>query len=156
MYWLTRGKAFGTGKGEPNKKAMKTLADAGKKPGLIGYLDGVPAAWCALSPREAYDRLEHSKTLARVDDKPVWSVVCFFVAKGHRKHGLGTRMLEAAADHARSRGAAILEGYPTDTAGGTLPDPFVFSGLAEIFLKAGFEEVARRSKSRPIFRKKLA
>jgi GNAT superfamily N-acetyltransferase len=156
MYWLTRGKAFGAGKGEPHKKAMKALADAGKEPGLIGYMDGVPVAWCALSPREAYDRLGHSKTLGRVDDEPVWSLVCFFIAKGYRKHGLATRMLEAAGRHARSRGATILEGYPTDTSGGFLPDPFVFSGLAQIFLKAGFTEVARRSKSRPIFRKKLA
>jgi GNAT superfamily N-acetyltransferase len=155
MYWLTRGKAFGAGKGEPNKMAMKALVEAGKEPGLIGYLEGVPVAWCALSPRTSYDRLAHSKTLGRVDDEPVWSVVCFFVAKAHRKQGLGTRMLEAAGEHARSRGAIILEGYPTDTAGGALPDPFVFSGLAENFLKAGFTEVARRSKSRPIFRKKL-
>lgn len=155
MYWRSRGKAFGAGKGNPHKQAMKALVDSGTEPGLIGYLNGVPVAWCALSPREAYDRLAHSKTLARVDDTPVWSVVCFFIAKPFRRRGLATLMVEAAAAHARKRGAEVLEGYPTDTGGGVLPDPFVFSGLKGIFTEAGFREVARRSKSRPIFRLKL-
>lgn len=156
MHWRLRGKAFTEGKGAPNREAMRSLVRSGEQPGLIGYWEGAPVAWCALAPREAYPRLVHSKTLAAVDDAPVWSVVCFFITKPFRRRGLGVRMLTEACDFVCGRGAKILEGYPTDTAGGVLPDPFVYTGLPEIFVKAGFHEVARRSKSRPIFRKNLS
>ena len=65
-------------------------------------------------------------------------------------------MLLAACDFAKQRGARWVEGYPVDNAGGVLPDPFVYTGLPQLFSGAGFKEVARRSKSRPIFRKNLA
>lgn len=155
MHWRLRGKAFTEGKGEPNRRAMLALVDGGARPGLIGFLDGRPVAWCALAPRESYPRLEHSKTLAQVDGEPVWAVVCFFVAKPHRRRGVAVKMLEAAAHYARTLGAQWLEGYPVETGEGGLPDPFVYTGTTRTFTRAGFSEVARRSKSRPIFRKKL-
>jgi GNAT superfamily N-acetyltransferase len=155
MHWRLRGKAFGAGKGEPNRRAMKKLAGEGVEPGLIGYFNGSPVAWCAVAPRESYDRLEHSKTLGRIDEEPVWSVVCLFVLKPFRRRGLSVRMVEAAANFARSKGARWIEGYPVETGAGGLPDPFVFTGLPRTFARAGFTEVARRAKSRPIFRKKL-
>jgi hypothetical protein len=52
------------------------------------------------------------------------------------------------------RGARVVEGYPVD-ARGKQPDVFVYTGLAPAFAKAGFREVARRSPTRPIVRRRL-
>jgi hypothetical protein len=62
-------------------------------------------------------------------------------------------LLQAAVALAFSRGAEIVEGYPTDTKGKDQPAPFVWTGLPSAFLKAEFTEVARRSEIRPIMRR---
>lgn len=90
-----------------------------------------------------------------VDDKPVWAVPCFFIARGHRGAGLTLKLLRAASAYARKRGARLLEGYPIDTRGKRSADPWVYTGLLSAFEKAGFREVVRRSRSRPIVRRRL-
>jgi hypothetical protein len=63
-------------------------------------------------------------------------------------------MLRAAVAHARSRGAAVLEGYPVESHGRTA-DAFVWWGLVSAFRRAGFVEVARRSRTHPVMRTRL-
>ena len=147
-------KAGDTGAGGQNRRAMKALVDRGDVPGLIGYEDGVPVAWVSLGPREGYDRLRRSPVMKPVDERPVWSIVCFFVAREARGKGLAARMLAAAVDYARSRGARLLEGYPVDREGHVHPD-FMFFGAKSMFDAAGFREVARRKPTRPVVRRKL-
>jgi GNAT superfamily N-acetyltransferase len=152
MWWRLSRPEFERSKGAGNKRALEALVESGKVPGLLAYVDGEPAGWCALGPRESYPRLVRSRILKPVDEEPVWSVVCFFVDRPHRRRGMTVRLLRAAADHARERGASILEGYPVDPKGPELPDAFVWTGLAAAFRAAGFEEVARRSETRPVMR----
>ena len=81
-------------------------------------------------------------------------MACLFIDKAFRKQGVSSRLLAAAADFARSRGAQVVEGYPTEPKPGkNLPPAFAWTGLASAFRKAGFKEVARRSPTRPIMRK---
>lgn len=112
--------------------------------------------WCSVAPREAFPALERSRVLKRVDDQPVWSVVCFFIAKPYRRQGLTVSLLKAAAEYARQAGARIVEGYPEDPKKADIPAPFAFTGLASAFLQAGFVEVLRRSATRPIMRYTIA
>jgi molybdopterin converting factor subunit 1 len=149
-----QGAEFKAGAGEPNKRRLRRLVESGPPPGLIGYWGAEPVAWLALAPRADYVRLERSRILTPVDDQPVWSVPCFFVARPFRKRGLTVRMLREAARYARTRGARILEGYPVDPPA-RVADAFVWWGLARTFEQAGFREVARRSTTRPIMRKTL-
>jgi GNAT superfamily N-acetyltransferase len=111
--------------------------------------------WCALAPREQYPVLDRSRVLRRVDQRPVWSVVCFFIARAYRRKGLAARLLEAAADYTRARGAGLVEGYPVAPRTGKMPDAFAWTGLPGSFERAGFVEVARRSPTRPIMRREL-
>jgi GNAT superfamily N-acetyltransferase len=99
--------------------------------------------------------MARSRILQPVDVQPVWSVSCLFVAKPYRRRGLSVRLLNAAADYARRRGGHIVEGYPVEPRQGDMPDPFVWTGLASAFRRAGFTEVARRSETRPIMRREL-
>jgi len=105
----------------------------------------------AVEPREAYPRLAHSRALKPVDDQPVWSVTCFFVAKKHRHSGITVELLKAAVEHIKAHGGRIVEGYPVD-AQKDMPAPFLYTGTASAFKQAGFEEVARNTPTRPIFR----
>ena len=143
-----------TGAGRTNREAMKALIDHGTVPGLIGYEDGVPIAWVSLGPRHEYSRLQRSRLLKPVDDRPVWSIVCFFVPREARGRGLARKMLRAAVDYARSHGARLVEGYPVDVQGRSDPDG-MFVGASSMFADAGFREVARRKPSRPVMRRRL-
>ena len=140
-------------KGVGTKRKMRALVTKGPPPGLLAYAGGEAVGWCALAPREDYPRLSRSKILAPVDDAPVWSVTCFFVRRDWRRRGVTVTLLKEAARWVRTRGGRLLEGYPTDT-DKEQPAAFVSHGLLGAFRKAGFLEVARRSKSRPIVRKK--
>lgn len=151
-----RGAEFSRGKGEPNKRALRRQVEGGSEPGIIAYVDGVPAAWCALAPREAYPRITHSRLFA--DDAPApetWSVVCFFVARPFRGQRLTVRLLDAAAAYAKRHGARLLEGYPVDPGARRVADAFVWTGLAAAFVSASFTEVARPSPTRPLMRRVL-
>jgi GNAT superfamily N-acetyltransferase len=146
---------FRRGRGAGNRRALRRLVGSGARPGLIAYRGRTPVGWCALAPREAYARLERSKVMAPVDDRPVWSVVCFFVDRSARRTGVTTALLRAAVEHAGRRGARIVEGYPLDPHGRRLPDTFAWFGLTDAFRNAGFREVARRSPNRPVMRRAI-
>ncbi len=151
MSWRVPRSVFDANKGEKNKAALRQLVRSRLAPGVLAYSGGRPVGWCAVAPREAYPRLENSRVLKRVDDQPVWSVTCFFVAKDFRHRRVAEALLIAAVDYARSKGATVVEGYPNDL-DGALPDAFVWTGLWPTFRRAGFKVVARRSAKRPMVR----
>jgi GNAT superfamily N-acetyltransferase len=152
MHWRQSRSEYEKKKGEANRRALKKLVSQGPPPGLVAYVNGIPAGWCAVAPRDTYPRLAHSRVLAPVDSAEVWSVPCFFIARKYRRTGLASKLLAAAAEYARKRGAKILEGYPVQPKRGAIADVFAFTGLAGSFRRAGFREVARRSATRPIMR----
>jgi GNAT superfamily N-acetyltransferase len=155
MYFRLPRSEFDRRLGASNRRALQRLVAGGRKPGLLAYLDGEPAGWVALAPRTDYPLLARSRILAPVDDRPVWSVVCFFVARAARGHDVTVALLRQAAVFARKHGAQCLEGYPVDTSRGRVPDTFAYHGVASAFERAGFREVTRRSPTRPIMRLEL-
>ena len=152
MWWRMTRSEFNRKKGEGNKREMRKIVERGEIPGLLAYLRKEPIGWCAVAPREAFSSLERSRILKRVDDNPVWSVVCFFVAKPFRSKGVTVALLKAAVEHVRKHRGKIVEGYPVEPKTEKFPDVFAYTGLASAFRQAGFKEVARRSKTRPIMR----
>jgi GNAT superfamily N-acetyltransferase len=147
MYWRIARSEFSRQSGEGNRQALKALVDEGVVPGVLAYLDGEPAGWCSLAPREEFASLERSRTLKRLDDRPVWSIVCFFVGKPYRQQGLMLRLIQGAVAYAAGQGARIVEAYPADPGEKHLPPVSSYMGLVEIFRQAGFVEVKRPSPS---------
>ena len=156
MAWRRTKAEWERGKGAGNRAAFQRVVRKGPPPGVIGYADGEPVAWCAVAPREAYVALERSRVLKRLDAEPVWSVSCLFVARGWRRRGVSVTMLRAAGAFAASHGARIVEGYPVEPTTGKMPDVFAWTGTAAAFRAAGYEEVTRRSPTRPIMRRTVA
>jgi len=155
MYPRLSRAEFHAGAGDPNRRALRALVRNAREPGILAYAGGEPVGWCALAPRADYPRIERSRLFGR-DEPPrgTWSVVCFFVARPHRRQGLSVRLLEAAAAHARAHGASVLEGYPVEPVKPTA-DAFAWTGCASAFRAAGFSEVARPSPTRPLMRRAL-
>jgi len=155
MYYRRSGrneKPAGITYSEWNKRALKALVDRGVVPGLIGYESERPIGWVSLGPRADYAKLQRSSVMKPVDDKPVWSIVCFFVDAKFRGRGLADAMLDGALRWAREHGVTLIEGYPCDKAGRDRDDSMWF-GSRTMFERAGFVEVARRKPMRPLMRK---
>jgi len=152
MWWRLSRSQFNKQKGEGNRKAMKKIVDSGEIPGILAYADGAPIGWCSIAPRERFTLLERSRILKRIDDKPVWSVVCFFVARPFRRNGVCVKLLKTAVEYSKKKGAKILEGYPIEPKKKKIPDLFAYHGMASAFRQAGVVEVLRRSETRPIMR----
>ena len=137
--------------GAERKHAMCELVNSGIVPGLIGYLNGSPAGWISLGPREDYAKLRRSNIMKPVDDTCCWSVICSYVPKDFRGRGLQHKLLDAAIDYARDSGVGVLESYPVDCHGKVDPNALFF-GSRELYERAGFTEVVRRSPTRVVMR----
>jgi GNAT superfamily N-acetyltransferase len=144
-YFRVRGRDWSNSTAAGNRAEMEKLAERDDPaPGLLAYRDGRGVGWVSLGPREDYERLATSKILARVDDMPVWSIVCFVVSRRARGQGVATELLAAAIDYARDHGVTMLEAYPVDTADGRVPAANAYHGPLPMFERAGFQVVERR------------
>jgi GNAT superfamily N-acetyltransferase len=145
MYWRNRALGHGT----PKKRALGSLVRAGREPGLLGYESGVPVGWISIAPREEFrDLLRSPQYRPRDDDEDVWSVVCFVIDRPARRRGVAGVLLEAAVDHARSRGGRSVEAYAH------VADPRDYMGGLDLFLAHGFEPY-RDANKRTIVRRAL-
>jgi GNAT superfamily N-acetyltransferase len=163
-YFRVRGMSWTNSTPERNRAILESAtrrgAAGGQAPGLVAYRDGEAVGWVGLAPREEYERLEHSTVLARIDDKRVWSIVCFVVGRKARGQGVADALLAAAVDYARDRGATLLEAYPVDTSSGRVPSANAYHGTLSMFERAGFRVAERRqatksSTPRPIVRRAI-
>jgi GNAT superfamily N-acetyltransferase len=100
MYWRLPNKDYEANKGDGNREKMHRLVNEGEVAGILAYVDGQPAGWCSIAPRERFPRLLTSRVFKALDDQPVWTVVCFFIAKGFRRQSLSTKLLQAAIEYA--------------------------------------------------------
>ncbi|MGQ0694315.1 MAG: GNAT family N-acetyltransferase [Nitrospiraceae bacterium] len=152
MYYRRSGAGSHGGWGQANKRALKSLVETGTVPGLVGYKDGRPIGWISLGPREDYRKLERSPVMKRVDDKPVWSIVCFYVDPRERGKGVMEALLRAAIDYARSQGATLLEGYHVDKKERSHPELMCIRAT-RMYDRPACKEQARPKNPRPVMRR---
>jgi GNAT superfamily N-acetyltransferase len=124
--------------------------------GLVAYLDGEPAGWCAVEPRTAFIGLVRNNRVpweGRAEDKAdagVWAVTCLFTRVGFRRRGVSRALALAAVDFARRHGARALEGYPIVSTNAMLEELLV--GTPSVFADAGLTEVSRPTSRRIVMR----
>ena len=154
MWWRIRRREWQENKGEGNRRKLKQLVNSNNVPGILAYAGNKPIGWCSVAPREEFPVLEGSRTMKRLDDQPVWSIVCLFVEKEQRRNGVASSLLNAAAEYAFRRGAEFVEGYPVVPKKDRMPDAFAFTGVPAAFENAGFKVVKKATASRWIVRKR--
>ena len=135
------------------------LVEAGSEPGLLAYREGKPVGWVSLAPRPQYGRILRSRRIGPAPedaaDERVWSLVCFWIPRKERGKGVANALLKGAVQHAQERGAAVLEAYPVDTAGGRHPAANLFTGTLTMFKRDGFRLVDRPSGAQLVVRRDL-
>ena len=156
-YWRVPHSEFDALDEPAKKKILHRLAVKGPVPGLLAYADGEPVGWCSIAPRPEYAALERSRVYKRIDNEPVWSIVCFFMARPARGQGLMEQMIRGAVAYAKENGAKVVEAYPTDMqaarlAGRRLTGSDGYMGVVSAFRKAGFVEMKRASETKLIMR----
>jgi GNAT superfamily N-acetyltransferase len=161
VYWRLRGKDWSLSSAGKNREHLREIVEQGPAPGLLAYRDGIAVGWVSLGPREDFARLEASRIRPRLDDVPVWSIVCFVVARTERGQGLARKLLEAAVQYATDHGAPALEAYPVDSLGAKVSPGVAYTGLLSTFKAAGFRVVheidsPQATVNRVIVRRELA
>jgi GNAT superfamily N-acetyltransferase len=154
-FWKQSNAEYRAGKGAANRAALRRSVKRGEVPGVLAYLGGEPVGWVAVEPRARFKRLASSRNLPVIDARPTWSIPCFYVARGWRSRGVAGRLLAAAVAHARAGGAPAVEGYPVDS-DRPMAGPWLYPGAFSTFVKAGFTEVVRQARTRPVVRLELS
>lgn len=127
---------------EQNRADRSQLILSAKANGLVAYRLGRVVGWCHAAPKTELLNIAGPK------DPKVGAIVCFVVAPDQRRQGVATALLDAALDHLRKRGMTTAEAYPIlgeiDPAGWAQIN---YVGPLSMYVKAGFEVVAKDTKS---------
>ena len=129
------------------KEALKQRVEDETPIGILGYVDGEPVAWCSVAPRGAFRELGGSK-IPMAASESVWSITCFFAQRRFRGQGITRRLIEAAVEIAKRRGANVVEAYPVEYESPS----YKFMGLVSSFEALGFQEVGRAGTRRHVMR----
>jgi GNAT superfamily N-acetyltransferase len=128
--------------GETRPQTLRRQIDAGTPPpGYLAYVGDEVVGWAGVSVRGETPRLDRSRTIPKLDDRPVWVIGCFLIRVGHRRKGVATALLNGVVAAAREARAPGVEAYPIDPSGRRANANFAFVGLASMFDRAGFERV---------------
>ena len=148
MVWRAMPKGGSRKDSSAKKAALESRVRDGTPIGILGYLDGEPVAWCSIAPPATYRRglVDRPDNADGADN--VWSLACFFVPRRLRKQVIARHLIAAAVEHARSKGATVVEAYPID------PDSpsYHFMGFVSSFEAAGFQDVGRAGTRRHVMR----
>ena len=155
MTWRLTRREFTAGKGAGNRRALRELVEAGRATGCLAFAGDECVGWCSVAPRAEFAALQGMRSLRTDWDAGTWSVTCFFIRRDWRGRGVSARLLAAAVALARERGATRLEGYPAPItagfAGRPMPAAFAWTGLPQVFERAGFRSLPDPPGRRPIF-----
>ena len=163
QHWRLRSKDMAAAKVPALRARLRAQAESDQPPGLVAFDGDRAVGWVSLGPRTDFERIVRSRVIPAIDDRPVWSIVCFAVSSTARGRGVARALLEGAIAYARARGAEALEAYPVRLDGGEPVHPdAAFTGTLPMFERAGFEVAAERasdpsaSNQRVVVRRELA
>jgi GNAT superfamily N-acetyltransferase len=146
QHWRLRSKDMAAAKVPQLRERLHAQASSRQPPGLVAFDGERAVGWLSLGPRTDFERIVRSKVIPTIDDRPVWSIVCFAVSASARGRGVARTLLDAAVDYARKRGVEALEAYPVAVDAGEPINPdSAFTGTLPMFVRAGFRLVADRA-----------
>lgn len=142
------------------RESAAELIERGVLRGYMTYEDGTVAGWCNANDQQEYIRVGSFEPWSRKEEDyyispgergKIKSVVCFEIAPDCRGRGIAKALLQRVCEDAEAEGYAFVEGYAQETEASSELD---FTGPADMYRKAGFEEVRRWGKT-IVMRKKL-
>lgn len=146
------GRSWEENKGAPHRKMFRQLVQDDAVHAVFALRDDEPVGWCSFGPRSDFPRLETVRDIQTRWDDETWSIVCFFIPARARGQGVATRLLEAATECAFALGAQVIEGYPVVPKKDRMPAAFAWTGVPELFRRAGYRAWRMPSANRPVYR----
>jgi GNAT superfamily N-acetyltransferase len=150
QYWRLPAAEYGRARKEDlplrideRREALRRQLDQPDPPGILAYINGQVCGWCGIGPRSDMQRLVRSRSIPLVDDRPVWSIVCFLVRPGFRRRGVARALLQGAVDCAKMHRVPALEAYPVETKGKRIDSTYAYVGALSMFELAGFKKVMK-------------
>lgn len=163
QFWRLRSKDMSVLKVPELRERLHDQARSELAPGLVAFEGDRAVGWVSVAPRDDYQRVVYSKVIPRIDDRPVWSIVCFAVSSTARGRGVARSLLDGAVEFARSHGAEAVEAYPLALKPGeTIHPNSAYTGTLAMFERVGFAVVADRAsdpssrKTRVVVRRELS
>lgn len=162
MYWRVPRSHFEGPERKTMKARFKRRVKKGPPPGLIAYADGEPVGWVQVGPRTDVPNWNGARRLTAPlddvdpDDAGAWAISCFVVRRPWRNKGVSRALLAGAVDWAGANKARLLEACPVEPVERKKSPISLYHGVASIFRRAGFREVARRRADRPLMRLDLS
>ena len=74
------------------------------QPESLAFMMDNPLPGVPLLPGEHFTKLEKSRVHKRIDNKPVWSIPCFFIDKNFRRKGITVELLKGVIKYAKKPG----------------------------------------------------
>ena len=146
QHWRLRSKDMAAAKVPELRARLRAQAESSQAPGLVAFDGENAVGWVSLGPRTDFERIVRSRVIPTIDDRPVWSIVCFAVSEAARGGGVARALLEAAVEQARALGATAVEAYPVRVEDGEPIHPeAAYTGTLPMFRRAGFDVVAERA-----------
>ena len=146
QHWRLRSKDMAAAKVPQLRQRLHDQATSTEPPGLVAFDGERAVGWVSLGPRTDFERIVRSRVIPTIDDRPIWSIVCFAVSTTARGQGVARALLDGAIAHARKRGAEAVEAYPVAIDNGEPIHPdAAFTGTLPMFERAGFRVVADRA-----------
>ena len=153
---IEKGEDWKEVKGAVAKERFRNGVLNGTTQGIIAFDGETPIGWCTFGPRDSFPRLNRARSLQCTDSSRVWSLPCFFVARGYRGKGVAKAMLRHALEAMKEKGVEIAEGYPSKpNKEGQYIAAFSWTGTISLFEKAGFTTVGNAEGSKRRVRKQL-
>ncbi len=153
---VAKGESFDAIKGVIAKSRLQQGVADRSTTGILAFVGEEPVGWCNFGPRLTYPRLERARTLKCADPERVWSITCFFIARGFREQGVATALLAHALRVMKKLKVEIVEGYPSKPGpDGRYVPTFAWTGTQSLFEKAGFEVVGNADGGRQRVRRVL-
>ncbi|MGB7622468.1 MAG: GNAT family N-acetyltransferase [Terriglobia bacterium] len=153
---IEKGERWAEVKGAVAKARLRKGVRKRSMFGILAFVANKPVGWCTFGPRDSFPRLNRAPSLQCDDSTEVWSLPCFFVARGFRRKGVAGALLKPALTAMSRQGVRLAEGYPSkpDKAGRYI-DTFAWTGTLSLFRKAGFTRVGNPTSSKQRVRKTL-
>ena len=157
MYWRAPRSDFEGPARKKLKSRMRAIVEKGPPPGIIAYRDGEPVGWAQVGPRLSTPNWNGARRLSApinaddAADPKIWAINCFVVPRAHRGSGVATALVDGAIDYAKRKRAKALDACPVEPKDKANPVS-IYHGVASIFARAGFREIARRRDDRPLMR----
>jgi predicted GNAT family acetyltransferase len=155
IYWLVPRAEYVAKRGASAKAMFKRQVTKGPPPGVVAFIGDEAVGWLRIGPRpntptwNSPRRVTAPLNEADAADERVWGATCFFIKSSARGQGVMEALIKGGIKVARANGARAVEACPID---GKVSAVDAYVGVASVFARARFKEVARRKDNRPLMR----